>query len=368
MGVHRDLAARSDADVGDIRRSLSPAAEAQFLELAQHDEGKAVVDLREVEIGGRQPQLSEHPGGGLLQSEIKDVGPARQVVGDIRVALAAAEDEHVALAGVRRRRGRLDQHRRGAVGLQADVIEPERLDDEGRSVVLLRRQRAPGEIRLRVPVRVGAGGERDGAQPGRIGARLIQPAVRLQAVPLHRDHQAVRMLQMGPEVLARPGETRGGAVSPAEPSPAVLGAAGRDDHPAGPAGRHRRDRDHDGRHRAGSAQEIGRGKTQVGDSQPADIGLGRDLSAGDHDAVDGRRVDRRVGARSPGGLNEQVLGALGGAADELRFTDAGELRDRLVHDRPPLSLTQPRKACPSTASYCARTAMPQARSDGSAPR
>src|SRR5215475_4588810 len=89
--VHWHLAARPEPGVECVLRALAALAEPEFFELPQDDEGEAVVDLGEVEVGRGQAELAEHPAGRLGQPELEHVRPADQVVGYVRVPFAAAE-------------------------------------------------------------------------------------------------------------------------------------------------------------------------------------------------------------------------------------------------------------------------------------
>ena len=50
-----------DTDLGDEVRALTRGAETEILELAQHDEREAVIDLCEIEITEGHPEIGKYP-------------------------------------------------------------------------------------------------------------------------------------------------------------------------------------------------------------------------------------------------------------------------------------------------------------------
>ena len=69
----------------DERAAFAALAEAGLLELLQHLEGEAVVDLREVDVRGRTPAIANASGAAMREPDPEDVIAVRDLVGGVRL-------------------------------------------------------------------------------------------------------------------------------------------------------------------------------------------------------------------------------------------------------------------------------------------
>ena len=92
MRVHRQPAAEAERAALDEGAALALGAEAEILELAEHDIGEAVVDLGDVDIGRRDARHGEGARRGLGQAEPRHVRPLGDGARAVRMALRDAGD------------------------------------------------------------------------------------------------------------------------------------------------------------------------------------------------------------------------------------------------------------------------------------
>src|SRR5258708_1091485 len=72
MRRYRQRTAKADAPARDEGATLALLAEAEILELDNHGDGEAVIELGDIDIGRRQPALSEGGTAGLDRAGLGD--------------------------------------------------------------------------------------------------------------------------------------------------------------------------------------------------------------------------------------------------------------------------------------------------------
>ncbi len=305
---------------------LALAAEAELLELAQHERGEVVIENRGLDVVGTDAGLLVELAGD--QAHLGDPGDRVPVVGRHHLlvlarALRGADDDRRRLLQVPGPlQGRHDQGL-ASVALLAAVEQVQRLDDPPAVLVVLQRDRLLVEESLGVVGRVVAVGHRHPAEVLAGGAGLVHVAPAEHGHPLGRCEQAERGV---------PAEVRGLGVgrdrpvlhagAEAVPGPLVEGPV--DDHDIRDALGHRHGRLLD-RAAGRTAAVVDAGEElEVADAgQAGDLDLGVGVGGeGDH-AVDLGGLDACVLQRGHGGLTGQLHLRTPGGLGELGGTDPG---------------------------------------------
>ena len=192
MGVDRELAAELDVAVAHEVRGLTAPAEAELLELYQHERREVVVDHGRLDVARAQPrrlvQLPSH------QAHLGQPGDLVGVVAGhhllpIARALRGGADHRRRLAQVARPLEARHHDRHRAIALLAAVQQPQRLDDPTRALVVLQRDRLLVEPGVRVRGGVLAVGHRDSTEVLGGGAVLVHVAPRGHRDPGRRSEQ-----------------------------------------------------------------------------------------------------------------------------------------------------------------------------------
>src|SRR6185312_10996349 len=145
MRVGGQLAGTPQRPALGIVPRLARLAEPESLERHHDAVREAVVDLRDVDVAWSHAGAAPEIFGNVPAEVLGEIGPAyrvEQVLALVRpAAVSAAHDVDRWLAQVLRTLGGSDEGRARAVALEADVVEPERIDDGARAEVLVERER-----------------------------------------------------------------------------------------------------------------------------------------------------------------------------------------------------------------------------------
>ena len=183
--------------LGDVPPGLAVGDEPVGLQGPQRHVGGGVVELGDVDVAAAHPGLGEEPLGGGRREQLEqlagDVDAHRLAVGAER--LGGGQHVHRVIAQGPRHLGARDDVGAGAVVLQAQVEQPQRLADHARAAVVVPVHRPVPHHRVGVVVGVPPLGDGDRAE--RPGEVLVGEAVhdgvpaRPQREELARRHQAV---------------------------------------------------------------------------------------------------------------------------------------------------------------------------------
>ena len=210
--VDGQAATELDVAVADEVLGLTPAAEAELLELIEHIGGEVVVDHGGLDVCRRQsrglPQLSGDGVHLAQHGEIVVVVRRHHLLTRTRT-LGCGPDDGGRARKVACTLQRSDDEGLASVGLLAAVEQVERLDDPPRGLMLLQGDRLLVEPRLRVGGGVLAVRHRHPAEVLGGGAGDVQVALGGHGHPLRRGEQALGRV---------PGEVRGLGVGGREPT------------------------------------------------------------------------------------------------------------------------------------------------------
>jgi hypothetical protein len=175
-GVDRQAAAGLDRPAGHERTALALGAEAVVLDLQQDGDREAVVQLGDVDVGGPEAGAAVQRLGDGLGRQRGDVVAQHDGELDPRLrvdqrARGRGADEHRWVRRVTSAFGAGDDDGGGAVGLQAEVVEPQRAGDPPRREVVVHRQRTA--VHLRMGVLVGPVAAGDGDRPEVLLVRAV---------------------------------------------------------------------------------------------------------------------------------------------------------------------------------------------------
>ena len=353
MGVGGQGAAERERTVGDEVLRLAAPAEAELLELRQHERREVVVDDCGVDVrgaaAGLRPELPrDQPHLGECTDVVAVVARHHLLVG--AGALRGARDDRRRACQVGRALRTGHHHRDRAVALLAAVEQPQRVDDPARRLVLVEGDRPLVEVRGGVGGRVLAEGDRHPAEVRTGGAVLVHVAPRRHCHPGGRRRQPERHVPAVVDVLCSGAELA--ARDPAAEAAAgalVEGAVADDD--VGDAGRHRERRLlHGGAGRSAAVVDA----AEEGQLPHAEGASDLDLGA----AVGGERhQSAHIAGRHPGvvecsthRLDRQLQLGAARVLGELGRADAGDRRlpREAAHDAPPrLTRTTPVTWSPS---------------------
>ena len=185
----------ADAAVHDERPALAFLAEAQKLELVDHREGEAVVDLGDVDVLGPDARHVVGARCRLGEAELQQVGALGDRGRRFGMALGHAHHRDQRLLEVARAVGGADDDGGAAVALQAAVEQPERIGDHARGVMLLDRERF---VHHHVAVQDGVLARHHGdlGEVPRRRAVELHVAARALGVELGRREHADRRLEL----------------------------------------------------------------------------------------------------------------------------------------------------------------------------
>ena len=196
-GVDRDAATEVDLAAGDERSALALGAEPPVLELHEDGDREAVVHLGDVDVLRAEPGSGVERLGHRLRRQLGDAvtHQHRELDAGLRVrdaVLGDGPDEHRFLAQVSGPIGARDDDRARAVGLEAEVVEPQRSGDHPGRQVVVHRQRAVVHLCTGIGVRPLPARQRDLAEL-LVGRPVLEHvALRHQGEDLARREQPVR--------------------------------------------------------------------------------------------------------------------------------------------------------------------------------
>ncbi len=242
------------------------------------------------------------------------------------MAFGAREDHGRRVGHVARAVDRAHDDRGRTVGLQAAVVEAERLGDPARVEVFVHAQRRAAHEGALVELRVRAEGHRDLSGVGVERAVQLLVPHRDPRIELRGGTRAVRQVEVEDDVADRAAveTTPRTRDSFAGPEGRVAVPTHDDEHVLGDA---RRDRERGVLQRRGRARAThvhGRGEAQGVDAEVGGELLARGVSRGRNDAVDVGRSEARVGDRRVGSLEDQLDRREGRAAHVVRLADSDD--------------------------------------------
>src|SRR5262249_14286126 len=154
--------------------------------------GEAVVDLYEIDVLDLHFSHRQRLWSRKAQPNLEKLPAPRNIISWQRMAFSGTGDVNRALAQIACALGRTDDHRAGAVSLEATVEEPERFGDHPNVAVILQRQWPTAHVGFFIELSMLAGGDRDCRRAFYRNLVLVEVACREPGKPLHRHRQPKR--------------------------------------------------------------------------------------------------------------------------------------------------------------------------------